>query len=102
VPNEVEKLDQLRRLRRWVWVWPVTILPAALAGWLTPRPMLALAGIAIWWTGAFTVSVLRMSSARCPRCGERFYGSRILFGGKACASCGMRLKERHVVYPTLE
>lgn len=100
--NEGEKLNQLRRLRQWVWVWPVTLIPVALAGWLTTKPVLALAGIAVLWTGAFAVSVLRMSSARCPRCGECFYGKRVLFGGKACASCGMRLKERHVVYPTLE
>jgi len=102
VASEEAKLNQLRRLQRSAWIWLVTILPAALIAWLMPRPSLALGAVAILWASGLAISVIRASFMQCPRCGERFHGKRIFPIGRACAACGLRLKQRRVVYPTLE
>jgi hypothetical protein len=102
MPNEAEKLARIARLRRRLWFWPLIAAPLILFEWWTRRSSYWIAGIAIWWLACLALGLFGLSSARCPRCGGRFFARRFLPIGNACASCGLPLKERHVVYPTLE
>jgi hypothetical protein len=102
VTGEVKKLEPIRRIRRWVWVWSITILPAVLIAWLTQRPTIVVGAVAMLWTAGLAISIGRARVALCPRCGARFFAKGLVPIGSACASCGLRLKQRRVVYPTLE
>jgi hypothetical protein len=103
MPAESQELARITRLRRLIWLWPLTFVPVMLiVAWLMPHGLAAIIGIAVIWTIGFAVSVRRASAALCPRCGERFHGKRIIPNAHACGSCGLPLKRRHVVYPTLE
>ena len=101
--NEAKGLARIASLRRRIWFWPITLAPLlALIAWRTHGSVSMMAVIAVWWLAGFAINLFGLSLARCPRCGERFFSKRFRPTGNACASCGLQLKARHVVYPTLE
>ncbi|HEX4209331.1 MAG TPA: hypothetical protein VHY56_02985 [Candidatus Binataceae bacterium] len=101
--HEAEKLARIASLRRRMWFWPLILLPLLLmTAWQTHGSPSRMIEIAIWWLIGFAVSLFGLSLARCPRCGDRFFARRFLPTGNACVSCGLQLRPRHVVYPTLE
>jgi ribosomal protein L37E len=100
---EDQELARIARLRRLIWLWPLTFAPAVvIAAWLTAHTVAVIVAVAIVWTIGLAISVSRAAAVSCPRCGNRFYGNRIIPNARACASCGLPLRQRHVVYPTLE
>lgn len=97
----------IRRERRWLLGWAITLGPAL---WFAARAAdraVALAGVALVWTIGIALAVGRLMFARCPRCGQLFHSSKgapsvaKLFAGR-CGQCGMRLKPERVIYPSLE
>jgi hypothetical protein len=103
VSEEGKELARIARLQRVIWLWLLTFLPALiLAAWLAPDSGAVIIAIAITWTIGLAIAVVRASAMLCPRCGMRFHGERLFPRGQACASCGLRLKQAHIVYPTLE
>jgi predicted RNA-binding Zn-ribbon protein involved in translation (DUF1610 family) len=100
---EDRELARIARLRRLIWLWPLTFAPVlVIVVWLTAHAVGVIVAVAIVWTIGLAISVSRAAAVSCPRCGNRFNGSRIIPSARACASCGLPLRQRHVVYPTLE
>ena len=103
MPAEQQGLTRIVRARRLIWLWPLTFIPVLLAAvWMTPHAFAAVVVAAAVWTVGLAVSISRTNAILCPRCGSRFHGNRIMPNARACVSCGLPLKQRHVVYPTLE
>jgi hypothetical protein len=101
--NEAEKLARIASLRRRVWFWPLSLAPLLLLiAWRTHGSASRMAAVAVWWLIGFGLNLFGLGLARCPRCGARFFAKRFMPTGNACASCGLELKPRRVVYPTLE
>jgi hypothetical protein len=102
MPDEAEKLARIARLRRRLWFWPLIAAPFLVIEVWTHQSFYWIAGIAIWWLACLALGLFGLSLARCPRCGGRFFSRRFVPTDNACASCGLALKERRVVYPTLQ
>jgi hypothetical protein len=103
MPEETDKLARIARMRRRLWFWPLLlVLYLLFAVWQARRSPYWIAAFGIWWLLAFALSLLALSLTRCPRCGSRFFARRFLPTDRACSSCGLLLKQHHVVYPTLE
>jgi len=103
VQDQAAKLARIASLRRRTWFWAISFAPlVVLIAWRTHGSASKIAMVAVWWLIGFGISLFALSTARCPRCGERFFANRFLLGSNACASCGLELKARRVVYPTLE
>jgi ribosomal protein S27AE len=101
--NEAEKLARIASLRRQLWSWPVVLVAfLLLIWWQLPHWNFRILGIAITGLVGFAFGLLGLSLTQCPRCGGRFFAKRFKPTGNACASCGLQLKPRRVVYPTLE
>jgi len=103
MPFEDQELARILRLRRLLWLWPLTFIPVLfVAVRLFPHPAAVIVGLAAVWAVGLAISATQAAAVLCPRCGKRFNGRRMLPNAHACASCGLPLKPRHVVYPTLE
>jgi hypothetical protein len=93
--EEAAALARIRRLRRTTWlVWLAGVPIMAIVGVLLRLPRFALA-IGMVWSGAFVVLALKVSTSRCPRCGN-LYHVRWGIGGnvwsRRCMHCGLALR----------
>ncbi len=90
-------LGRIKRRRLWFCGWAATYLPVGYT-LLHQRWQTAFLGFVLLWTVALAISVIRLRTARCPRCGGLFHVRRTERGwalgmslGRRCLNCGLAL-----------
>lgn len=90
-------LRAIRWRRGWFWTWALSYLPI---GYTVMRAKWKAAFLAfiVVWTAALAVSVIRLRTAKCPRCGALFHTRRTEGGwspgmtlGRRCLNCGLAI-----------
>jgi DNA-directed RNA polymerase subunit RPC12/RpoP len=105
--EETAARGRIRRERRWLLGWAITLAPALWIAAHAANREIALTGVALAWTIGIALAIGRLMFARCPRCGRLFHSANgvpsvaKLFANR-CGQCGMRLKPERVIYPSLE
>jgi hypothetical protein len=90
-------LGRIRRRRVWFWAWAASYLPVGYVvvhqKWQT-----AFVAFVLVWTTGLAISVIRLRTTVCPRCGGMFHTRRTERGwalgmtlGRQCLNCGLRL-----------